>query len=556
MQEQAQAVYADSHSAEHARTKTQNAATWARWEATLTSPTRYANPYRDVRLTVRFAGPDGREIRGCGFWDGGNTFRLRCMFPAPGTWEWRTTCSDTSNAGLHDRTGRVNVSAYSGTNPLYRRGYLRISGDARHLVYDDGTPFLWVGDTPWSAFVAATQPEWASYVQDRKAKKFTVLLLDFIGMGVAKTVGHKDRNGNLPFENSGDALQWNPPFWRGVDEKVQYANEQGVVCVLANVKMPAAASLFPLDDAAEVRRFAQSLAARLMGNVVVYSPTADYWWLPMDDVCGDALQEASSVHLVTAHPEFNLVPAQVFHGKPYIDFAGLQTGGGWTHNPHKREPKTPFDARVACRNAIEWPSILRDMSPRKPVLNLEGVYDTKTLQQEDPQYFSLPFPSRMPRSGAYLSFFSGAMGHIYGCWGVWNWGIPQRWNGADNWNREEGIAQPSSTHIRYFAEFLDGIEWWRLEPRPDLIRNQATDWLDRMALAKTPDGDLAVAYLPDNEKVDIDMTAFPMPMLGRWYNPASGDYTEIGLTPNNGVRSFVRPAAGDWVLLLTASPGK
>src|ERR1041385_2902437 len=92
--------------------------TWTRWDQTLTSTKTYENPYREVSLVVSYQGPDQQQINGLGFWDGGNTFRIRSMFPALGRWTWKTSCSDTDNTGLHGQTGSVDVVRYSSENPL------------------------------------------------------------------------------------------------------------------------------------------------------------------------------------------------------------------------------------------------------------------------------------------------------------------------------------------------------------------------------------------------------------------------------------------------------
>ena len=89
--------------------------TWQRWEHALTSTRHYDNPYADVTLRVRYTGPGGRTLRTYGFWDGGDTFRIRCAFPAPGTWQWETECSDAANAGLHRQRGTVDVSPIAAT---------------------------------------------------------------------------------------------------------------------------------------------------------------------------------------------------------------------------------------------------------------------------------------------------------------------------------------------------------------------------------------------------------------------------------------------------------
>ena len=179
------------------------------------------------------------------------------------------------------------------------------------------------GDTAWAAPIAATQSEWQSYVLKRKSQKFNVIQVHTGSGFLSRTT---DRNANAPFTDSGTGLQWNPAYWQGVEQKVQYANDQGMLVFFAAVRQPGPG--FPESDATQVQRFARGLAARMMGNFVVYSPVADDVWTSLADTSGNALQSATSLHLVTAHPRFHLsgsTPAMDFHGKPYVDFAGLQS---------------------------------------------------------------------------------------------------------------------------------------------------------------------------------------------------------------------------------------
>ncbi len=53
---------------------------WNRWEHTLISSRAYTNPYQQVTLSVAYRGPGGQQITGHGFWDGDNSFKIRCMF--------------------------------------------------------------------------------------------------------------------------------------------------------------------------------------------------------------------------------------------------------------------------------------------------------------------------------------------------------------------------------------------------------------------------------------------------------------------------------------------
>jgi len=76
---------------------------WERWEKTLTSSKTYSNPFLDHNLKVTYTSPTGKTYSSYGFWDGGTAFRIRFMFNEIGSWNWKTTFSDTDNSGLHNR---------------------------------------------------------------------------------------------------------------------------------------------------------------------------------------------------------------------------------------------------------------------------------------------------------------------------------------------------------------------------------------------------------------------------------------------------------------------
>lgn len=206
--------------------------TWQRWEHALTSTGAYANPYADVTLRVRFSGPAGRAIAGYGFWDGGATFRIRCAFPAPGTWRWETECSDSTDRGLHAQRGTVEVQPYRAHNPLYRHGFLRVSEDRRHLAHADGTPYLWIGDTAWAAPYRATDGDWKTYLDDRAAKGFSLIQIT-----TPPRWGPADFEQREPFADA-TLGQWDPAYWQQVERKIQAANEAGFIVFYVGLMEP------------------------------------------------------------------------------------------------------------------------------------------------------------------------------------------------------------------------------------------------------------------------------------------------------------------------------
>jgi hypothetical protein len=111
-------------------------------------------------------------------------------------------------------------------------------------------------------------------------------------------------------------------------------------------------------------------------------------------------------------------------------------------------------------------------------------------------------------------------------------------------------------YLQHMATFFSSVEWWRLEPHDgSLLQNPSPHHRNKMLLAKSAAGDLAVAYLPDNETIEIDMRAFMPVMQARWYRPTHGTFqnNDPPRIENRSTVTFVRPEGWeDAVLLLEA----
>jgi hypothetical protein len=505
--------------------------TWSRWEHALTSTRTYENPGADLTLKVTYRGPDQQVLEGFGFWDGGNTFRVRCAFPSPGVWNWRTECSDTTNTGLHAQGGTVQVTPYQGTNLLYSHGFLRVSDDKRYLVQADGTPFLWMGDTAWVGPMKSTEADWGTYLADRVGKHFTV-----IQIGPAPWwAGTNDAAGNTPFIGEG-IRHLNPAFWQAYERKVQRANERGLFVLMVGLMEPT--TRYPAS--ADACLFARQIVARLYGNFVAFSPSFDSGYRELGNDVGATIRQATRVHLITQHPgtttgkPVNTI-AEAYFDQSYLDFAGDQSG----HNGGNLE--------LCARQAIAWNLHLDRREPHKPVINLEAMYDTEG---------KTAFNAYGARSLGWLSWLSGAMGYTYGT-DLYQWETePAK---ADYWRK--AMALPSSKQMSCLHDFLATIAWWQLEPATEWIVNRPAEYRRRAALARTANATVAVAYLPDKAGVEIALSGFPRPVRARWFDPTSGKFLEgeSGGIPNQGDHKFLPPgtnSAGDedWVLVLTAEP--
>jgi len=291
---------------------------WTLWEQALTSTKPHPDSDNEVTLRVTYSGPNQERIAGLGFWDGDHTFKIRCLFPKPGTWTWKTECSDAEDPGLHHRSGTVEVELYSGSNPLYRHGYLRVSSNRHYLEHTDTTPFLWVGDTAWAAPMNARMEDWRTYVRDRHDKRFTGLQV----FTASDWAGTQETEGHPPFLGEGLARP-NPAYWQQYERKIQLANDEGLVVLIVGLMEPV--KRYP--DAASAQRFARHLVARLMGNFVIFSPSFDSPYMELGDGVGQVVRQSSALHLITQHPGNDLPAAsQRYHPKPYLD--GHEALGG------------------------------------------------------------------------------------------------------------------------------------------------------------------------------------------------------------------------------------
>ena len=106
---------------------------------------------------------------------------------------------------------------------------LRISEDHRHITYQDGNPFFWLGGTAWELFHRLTREEADLYLENRAKKGFTVIqavvLAELDGLQTPNAYGH------TPFEGI-DPEKPNKEYFKHVDYIVNKANELGMFVAL------------------------------------------------------------------------------------------------------------------------------------------------------------------------------------------------------------------------------------------------------------------------------------------------------------------------------------
>ncbi|HRC87485.1 MAG TPA: DUF4038 domain-containing protein, partial [Thermoanaerobaculia bacterium] len=400
------------------------------------------------------------------FWEGSasapKNFKVRAALPA-GSWTWRVASCTGSTGGQSCATGTtwtpssgtiaVTANTTSGVR-LYDRGrptqLLGVTGDGQlsrsALYYQDlSQPFSWAADTAWTApprEIHGDTAAWASYLADRKAKGFTVLLtapaLAWSGAGQSwpslpaaagfsfDTVAGCSSSAPIP----NDCSKPRPAYWQAFEQMVELANQQDLLVVVVGVADPVGLgdATHPFPNPANAEDFARYLAARLAGNHVIYSPGFDTRLdlttqngtstASLMQTVGSALQLSSPRQLLTNHLAGRSLCTdyQSFAtGSSWMSFylfqSGHATGGLGTAGQACPGPlPTETMVQTAMRRAREMPLTLSAYTgPKLPATNGEGPYDAFSYDPTNP----VDNRYRVRQAG-YLSSLSNSMGFSYG----------------------------------------------------------------------------------------------------------------------------------------------
>ena len=206
---------------------------WATHELRLTASGDSSNWYADPNagVTAAFSGPGGVTRNVAGFWDGGNSFTVRFTPWVEGAWTYRTSSPD---AGLNGKAGTFTcVAPLAGSH-----GFLRI--DARHpysFVWDDGTRYFMWGQTYYDVLQPAlVNDNWKTSVAKSleygmNKLRMHVYAQNFYKPGIEFTK-YPDAQPYLGESKDPDRDRLNVPYFRKLDEMVQYMGSRGMVADL------------------------------------------------------------------------------------------------------------------------------------------------------------------------------------------------------------------------------------------------------------------------------------------------------------------------------------
>lgn len=511
---------------------------WRLFELVFTSSEEHASPML-LNLTANFAGPGGVQYEVPGFWDGGNTWRVRFAPPVPGEWRYRTTAAVSGDSGLDAQTGAFTVQPASGDNPLFSHGgFLRVSPSKRYLTYSDGTPFFWLGDTWWycpgklcpivGSYDGPGESMFKTLVDERNEQGYTVAQMLFAG---------------LPKEMPAlfSPQQWREleiRQWRMMDDYFVYANQQSIVPFIG------IGFHRPLD--------APSLDnLKLLWRYVVarYGAFAVGWLVAGEYNLGNNLARVEKLmalgqfikdidpykRAMSIHPQSYRKDKRQAWDQSWYDFIMLQCG-------HKNGPGGPPPATLYLD--------IYQRHPRKPLL--EDECDYEGISDIDAQRVRLV---------AYRAIQAGSFGFTYGAQGIWH---PLRsydefstFGKAVPW--WVALAHLGGAHMGHMRRLYESVDWWKLEPRPGAVTANGKLPESRQVLVKAFEDDIFLIYIPPDIDPDRELTLQGtrdhLQYNMTWFNPRVGKFEQIPRQMQGASGKLLlpsRPDGQDWGLVVRA----
>jgi len=420
---------------------------------------------------------------------------------------------------------------------------LKLSENRRHLVDQDGTPFLYHADTAWMLFLKLTEAEAQEYMARRRKQGFNAIQVQLTGF-----LGMTNRGGELPFAGTPpeqDFARPNERFFACVDRVVAEARRQGLLLAIAplwsgccgegwagkekdgrlkplNANGPAACHAFGHWLGKRYGRFDHILWI-LGGDNDPHNARAEIRAL------GLGLKESAPHQLITYHAASSHSSTDVWPAdEPWLDVSMVYTYfRGFNKAWNKNQPDV-YEVSHA-----EFAKI-----PVRPFFLGESTYEGE---------HGVWGSALQARKQAWWCVLGGGCGHAYGSP---NWNMPPNWR--------ETLEFPGANSLKHLRALLGSKPWWKLLPDVNNIvavegrGPYATN--DYAVTALANDGSFALSYLPSKRTLVIDLTKLSgARVAAAWFNPRTGETTRIGEFADKKRHAFEPHADGDWVLVLEAS---
>jgi hypothetical protein len=429
---------------------------------------------------------------------------------------------------------------------------LSIDAGGRYFVDGDNTPVLFHGESAWLCGLQVGEASQDSYLATRTADGLNSICL--MGWTVYQNDAPENSDGDLPFTSfpTLNLTFWNKlkdlvdrcaeegvwvffaPIWGGYD------GSQGVYSTLNGLSQGARIAL--AEDIAEIFEPCDNLVWLVIGDMQVGNFDPDVF----DDVV-TGIRNVDSRHLIAGHINFR---ASNDVAGDWADFAGCYAWGG-----------------SGFGGGSERGTVYKQVDDEYtedygPCIVLEAGYELNNGGS------GFGFERDTVRAQWALALCSCAFGGFWGHEGVWHFGST---NNAALGDQSEGkpfdLDSDGWHDYCHIINLFKSVQWHLLTPATSglITSGRGTyESIDYVGAAWNPARTLAICYTKPGTSFTVDLTQMSGSgaVTARWYDPTSGQYTNVTGSPiAQGSHAFNASSevgnndAGesDWFLVLTTS---
>ncbi len=559
----------DSSSEESSETKLdlQKVECWISNELHFVSDKIYDDPLNSIEMNVTFINEStGTSLKIPAFWNGGANWVVRFALTEEGVWSSLSECSDASNSGLHNKISQFECVVYQGGVDLYKHGFVKTKKGKRYFVYDDDSPFFYLGDTHWT--LPVEEIDGIGEVSEEKALKHGIVSQFKTIMDYRKEQGftviqseplswYSGRTGNSFFGDASGSV-WDYGITDDILAKLEqydryfaYIAELGLVHCNATWSYPEELieTYFEgkISDK-EIENLTRYWVARYGSYPVMWTTTQEGdcsyygyngctmknnpWLLVMKSLSKyDAYHHPTTCHQENPYTVDN--EKSPFVNSEEHDWFAAQ----YTVNKYDN-------------GNVNWDYMKFYYDSNKPSVNYEGSYTN---------YWTGPLGNR---AQAYTTYLNGMTGYGYGIQPIWSivWASYGEHgdfsDSKETYSRDadwiDGLYSSTGDQMIFLKSLLEKYEWWELVPcfdDSDYYDNEGTSNYS----VSTIGNDLYLAYFWGSNVQNLG--SFRGMASGQyliqWFNPRSGaiEKSYEVIVSDNSCSVPEKPDSNDWVLV-------
>ena len=419
---------------------------------------------------------------------------------------------------------------------------VKVAEGGRYLVDRNGTPFLIAGESPQALMVNLSEKDAELFFANRHSHGFNTVWINLLcGGNVGGRADGSTYDGLVPFKTADDLTTPNEAYFARCDRMIRLAHKHGMLVFLDPCETIDHLKTMLKNGPEKCRQFGRYLGSR-------YKDFDNLLWMNGNDFQTWKNRDHAAVVQAVARGIRDKDPRHPHTVELDYLVSGSLDDPSWA---------PLIDVCASYTYFPTYAQVLKDYNREhaKPVVLIEADYE-----------FERESTPAVLRRQEYWSLLSGATGQLYG--NGYTWPFKRGW--------KEKLNTPGAVQMAHVQALFLPRPWHRLIPDQkhsvviagygtfDSTTTEGNVYgmtSDYVTAGRTPDGSLAMAYLPSRRTVTVDMTQLAAPATVRWYDPSRGTYVAVGKSPlpNRGEHNFTPPGNnadgdGDWVLVLETKP--